>query len=649
MIAWYKAENNFNDGAPPTFENGSASGTVNFAAGEVGQAFSFAGASFVTVPAGTPSPLNLTGTAVTIDGWINPSNNNAAIYFGKTAPGSNDYLLLNPFGTNLQVILKTTVGGELGVNAFADFPTNSVNYIAPVGQWTHIAFTYDGALVKIYVNGVQLGQAAKTGNLAGSAVPFNIGGRAAAGLNLTGLVDEVEVFDRALSQGEIQGIFNAGPAGKCPLPTPTPSPTPTATATATVTPTATATATVTPTATATSTPITTPSPTPTATATATATVTPTATATSTPVTTPTPTPTATATATATVTPTATATSTPIATPTPTPGCVITFTNAAPITINDNSAATPYPSNIAVSGLSGTILKVTVKLNGVSHTFPDDIDVLLVGPGGNLIIMSDVGGSTAVTGITLTLDDAAAAGLPDAGPLVSGTFKPTNIGAGDAFAAPAPAPSANTTFSSTFNGTSPNGTWSLYVVDDLGGDTGSIATGWQLIISTTGPCPATPTPTPTPTPTATATATVTPTATATATVTPTATATSTPITTPSPTPTATATATVTPTATATVTPTATATATIAPTPTPTPGCVITFTNAAPITINDASPATPYPSNIAVSGLSGTVLNVTVKLNGVSHTFPDDIDILLVGPGGRTSSSCRMWAAALPPRA
>ena len=116
---------------------------------------------------------------------------------------------------------------------------------------------------------------------------------------------------------------------------------------------------------------------------------------------PTPSPTPTATPTPTPTPTP-ATPTPTATPSPsasaTPcGTTTVFNNAAAITINDASPATPYPSNIAVAGLTGTITKVTVALNGVSHTFPDDIDVLLVGPGGNLIIMSDVGGSTAITG------------------------------------------------------------------------------------------------------------------------------------------------------------------------------------------------------------------------------------------------------------
>ena len=71
MLAWYKAEGNFNDSAGSN--NGSASGTVNFVPGIVSQAFSFAGASFVTVPASS-GPLNLTGTAVTIDGWIQPVN-----------------------------------------------------------------------------------------------------------------------------------------------------------------------------------------------------------------------------------------------------------------------------------------------------------------------------------------------------------------------------------------------------------------------------------------------------------------------------------------------------------------------------------------------------------------------------------------------
>src|SRR5207302_1126077 len=97
-----------------------------------------------------------------------------------------------------------------------------------------------------------------------------------------GLVDELSLYNRPLTQPEIATIYNAGSAGKC-TPEASPTPTATATATATFTPTPTATATATSTATATFTP------TPTATATHTRTPTPTPTATATPTPTPTPT------------------------------------------------------------------------------------------------------------------------------------------------------------------------------------------------------------------------------------------------------------------------------------------------------------------------------------------------------------------------
>ena len=126
-----------------------------------------------------------------------------------------------------------------------------------------------------------------------------------------------------------------------------------------------------------------PTPTPTATATPTGTATATATAS--------PTPTATATATLPPTPT------PTATPSPTPPVCQTFTNLTPIAIPDSTApptlATPYSSDITVSGAGTVITNVSVTLNGVSHSFPDDIDILLVGPTGLAsVIMSDVGGS-----------------------------------------------------------------------------------------------------------------------------------------------------------------------------------------------------------------------------------------------------------------
>lgn len=164
---------------------------------------------------------------------------------------------------------------------------------------------------------------------------------------------------------------------------------------------------------------------------------------------------------------------------------VTRTNPNAITINDNAVAGPYPSTISVTGAQGTVTSAKVKLKGLRHTFPDDLDILLVGPAGqSVILMSDAGGSTDVTGVDLTFDDGAAAAIPDSATLVTGSYKPFNYTTGDVFPAPAPAGTPGTTMS-VFNGTNPNGTWSLYVVDDAGQDLGAFDGGWELVLTTNG--------------------------------------------------------------------------------------------------------------------------------------------------------------------
>lgn len=162
-----------------------------------------------------------------------------------------------------------------------------------------------------------------------------------------------------------------------------------------------------------------------------------------------------------------------------------FSNTAAIQIPDSGPATPYPSEINVSGFVNTakVKDVNLSLNNFSHTFPDDVDVLVVGPQGqNAIVMSDVGGGTDVSSITLKLDDAATTALPDKAQLQSGSYQPRNRGpdGDDVFPAPAPAPSGGETLA-VFGGTNPNGPWQLFVVDDAARDTGEIAGGWTLEI------------------------------------------------------------------------------------------------------------------------------------------------------------------------
>src|SRR2546427_4810492 len=178
--------------------------------------------------------------------------------------------------------------------------------------------------------------------------------------------------------------------------------------------------------------------------------------------------------------------------TPAFGQTASFSNVSTITIPDSGAGTPYPSTINVSGTAGTISQVTVKLDGYTHTYPDDVDVLLVSPTGQkVVVLSDAGGGGDINNVSLTLSDGAAAALPDSGQIVSGTFKPTNFGTGDTFPAPAPAGPYGATLSA-FNGSSANGVWSLFVVDDAAVDQGAFSGGWTLTITTVGGAPAAPT-------------------------------------------------------------------------------------------------------------------------------------------------------------
>ncbi|HSU54984.1 MAG TPA: proprotein convertase P-domain-containing protein [Candidatus Dormibacteraeota bacterium] len=162
-----------------------------------------------------------------------------------------------------------------------------------------------------------------------------------------------------------------------------------------------------------------------------------------------------------------------------------FSNSAAITIPDHGAAVPYPSTIAVSGLTGIVSKAKVTLYGVSHTFPRDINALLVSPsGGNVLLMSHSGGAHAITNLTLSFDDAVTNSLSAGGPLASGTNMPTAYPGSVTFPG-APVPPYGSTLNSVV-GNDPTGNWSLYVFDDSVGDGGVIASGWSLEVTVLNP-------------------------------------------------------------------------------------------------------------------------------------------------------------------
>jgi subtilisin-like proprotein convertase family protein len=171
---------------------------------------------------------------------------------------------------------------------------------------------------------------------------------------------------------------------------------------------------------------------------------------------------------------------------PPPGAA-RFASTNAIAIPDVGAATPYPSTINVSGMSGTITNLSLTLSKINHSWIRDVSMLLVSPTGQGMVVFTRISSGFVTNVTATLTDQTTFHLPDSFELWSERFWPTtNSVPNSLFPAPAPlGPYGPVTFSNSFNGLPANGTWSLYVYDNGATDHGSIAGGWSLMIATTG--------------------------------------------------------------------------------------------------------------------------------------------------------------------
>lgn len=148
------------------------------------------------------------------------------------------------------------------------------------------------------------------------------------------------------------------------------------------------------------------------------------------------------------------------------------------------------------GTTGTTTEVGVTLTGLTHGFPDDLDLMLFGPGSRtLVFMSDAGGSFGISNATLTFSDRAAQALPDSGQIASGSYRPGAFtgDTGDTdFSTLFPsvtinnaAPNGSATFASVFNGISPNsGDWTLAAKDDFFVFAGTLDT-FTLNVKTSG--------------------------------------------------------------------------------------------------------------------------------------------------------------------
>jgi hypothetical protein len=201
MLGWWPGDGNLNDIVAGN--DAVDAGNVTFTTGEVGQAMTFNGTSDYLTVANSPDP----NSEYSFDAWvywngnINTSSHDGIVVKNNAANDNDSYsMFIFADDNSLYNVLDGQTYATLA---------NSV----PVGQWFHVAQTFDGSTAKVYINGNLA--TSFNGSRGSSTGTLAFGNRAGGTHFFNGLLDEIETFSRALTQDEVRAIFNAGSFGKC--------------------------------------------------------------------------------------------------------------------------------------------------------------------------------------------------------------------------------------------------------------------------------------------------------------------------------------------------------------------------------------------------------------------------------------------------
>ncbi len=138
---------------------------------------------------------------MTLEAWVRPSANGGwrtAILKERGAAG-HVYALYASDGK------EPTTETFLG-NSYKKAPGSTA---LALNTWSHLASTYDGTTLRLFVNGTQVATKATSGAMAATASPLRIGGNAIWGEYFAGQIDEVRIYNRALNETEIKGDMSA--------------------------------------------------------------------------------------------------------------------------------------------------------------------------------------------------------------------------------------------------------------------------------------------------------------------------------------------------------------------------------------------------------------------------------------------------------
>ena len=176
---------------------GTISGASWTAQGRYGGALSFNGSNNLVTVGASPL-LNLT-SGMTLEAWINPT----------AASGTRDVLIKEGANVDIYNLYARNWRGRPESNVYAGGANRTAEGTTlPANTWSHLAGTYDGTTLRLYVNGVQVASAAYSGTIGTSSGPLRIGGNSLWGEYFQGTIDEVRIYNRALTALEIQTDMN---------------------------------------------------------------------------------------------------------------------------------------------------------------------------------------------------------------------------------------------------------------------------------------------------------------------------------------------------------------------------------------------------------------------------------------------------------
>ena len=181
------------------------SGVTRSTQGKFGGALVFNGSSAVTIP--DAASLDLT-TGMTLEAWVFPT----------TTSGVRDILIKEGANVDIYNLYACNWRGLPESNVFVGGSNRTAEGTAlSANVWTHVAGTYDGATLRLFLNGVQVSSTPFSGLIATSGGALRIGGNSIWGEYFQGRIDEVRIYNRPLSQAELQTDMNTPVSGTPPL------------------------------------------------------------------------------------------------------------------------------------------------------------------------------------------------------------------------------------------------------------------------------------------------------------------------------------------------------------------------------------------------------------------------------------------------